>query len=662
MNTSSHRPLLCILGATLLLSCTCAPAAVDEKIRGIYVGLSNDLSMLEAAAKNGINALFTGGASHLVDFEEPEKVKERETLGPRQISNLDTIQAAAAEHGIAYWVGSELYGTGDRLRWSLDRTYVQRDGKSLPHTPCPLDGDFWRDKIGKTYREIAKWAVDKPNVPGICMDAEMYGADRTAIGDACFCEPCRNEIASDMGIAPGDLDLDDEALVDRYREHSYRRTYDYLVAIRETVHAIWPACQFGGLIFDHVDYHGNVPPINRAFMTAWGTPGNPVLVFTETTYSSGFHAAYARPGKPLVRATGSTVAGKTSPFGMGTHPGYIEEWYERWAKWGAHAEMVGGLWIDRIPHENFAENLYHMGKRTRGYWIYDSLQLGDNPRSRLPGEGAPAYWEAIALANGELDRWDESGRTHESALQVRPFTLPAPGIDFSSWRNPALPATGKPGTPATFLFRGVQQPFYIPARAGDEVRLTIVADSAHPFKLKEDSTAVVVVDAERNIVLKEKMTMDDFDHTQRADKRYSGSKAISFQAPVSGTYVLYLSGKRHAYTIGESTHDWITSIEDGMVMFRPTGWFFQARGDEPEVRYRVGAPVEVRAVDGTGRVLATRVEKSADGEHDIFIQLRGSGSQIVQLELTAPVVQLTFKGEKGLTPWFASSATAPFPE
>ena len=86
---------------------------------------------------------------------------------------------------------------------------------------CPLDAVFWRDKIGKTYREIAKWAADKPNVPGIVMDAEMYGADRTAIGDACFCEPCKSEIASDMGVSAGDLDLSDDAIVDQYREHSY---------------------------------------------------------------------------------------------------------------------------------------------------------------------------------------------------------------------------------------------------------------------------------------------------------------------------------------------------------------------------------------------------------------------------------------------------------
>jgi hypothetical protein len=653
-----------LFATAVLLSIAILPSGAAEKwkIRGAYVGLSNDLSMLEAMAKNGMNSLITGGASHLCDFNEPEKVKERETLGERQISGLDTIQAATAKHGLKFWPGSELYGTGDRKRWSLDRTYVQRDGKHLPNTPCPLDPSFWQDKIGKTYRELAKWAVTKPNIPGIVMDAEMYGADRTAIGDACFCEPCKSEIAGDMGLSVNELDLAEDALVEQYREHSYRRTYDFLVAIRETVHGIWPACQFGGLIFDHVGHDGFVPSINKAFMMAWGTPGIPVLVFSEATYSTGFHAAHDRPGRPLIRTTGSFVAGKTSPFGVSDHPGYIDEWYERWAEWGAHAEMMGGLWIDRIPPENLAENLYHMAKRGRGYWLYDCLQLGDNPRTRLPGRGAPEYWEATALANRELDQWEASQGSYASSLRVRPFTLPAPGIDFSAWKNPALPMTGLPGTPATFYFRGVQQPFYIPAEAGDEVRLTLIADSAHPFKLKEDSAAVVVVDAEKNVIFKDKLTQQDFDRTPRDDRRYSGSKAISFRAPETGTYVLYLSGKRHAYAIGESSHAWITSLEEGMIMFQPKEWYFQASGEEMEVRYRFGTPVVASAEDEEGRPLDVRVEKYAEGEHDVHISLLKPGVQIVKMTLTEKPTLIVLKAHKGLRPWFASSSQAPFPE
>ena len=97
MKSIPLRTIVCVTGACLALSSICAHAADGKKIRGIYVGLSNDLSMLEEAAEKGVNALFTGGASHLVAFNEPGKVKERETLGPRQIANLDALQAVTAK-------------------------------------------------------------------------------------------------------------------------------------------------------------------------------------------------------------------------------------------------------------------------------------------------------------------------------------------------------------------------------------------------------------------------------------------------------------------------------------------------------------------------------------------------------------------------------------
>ena len=48
-------------------------------------------------------------------------------------------------------------------------------------------------------------------------------------------------------------------------------------------------------------------------------------------------------------------------------------------EWGAHAQLVLGIWINRIPDENCAENLYHMAANTRGYWIYDLMSLAKMP-------------------------------------------------------------------------------------------------------------------------------------------------------------------------------------------------------------------------------------------------------------------------------------------
>ena len=70
----------------------------------------------------------------------------------------------------------------------------------------------------------------------------------------------------------------------------------------------------------------------------------------------------------------------------------------------------------------------------------------------------------------------------------------------------------------------------------------------------------------------------------------------------------------------------------------------------------------VLAVDGKGQTLSTRVKKTKDGNHELFIQLKEAGPQVVKLELTKPAVQIVYKSQTGLRPWFASSADAPFPE
>lgn len=78
-----------------------------------------------------------------------------------------------------------------------------------------------------------------------------------------------------------------------------------------------------------------------------------------------------------------------------------------------------------------------MAKKTRGYWLYDLISLGDEPEPanaphlrKLPSSGAPAYWRSIAQANRELDRWLESNGTYVSQMQVRSFTLPAPSVSL----------------------------------------------------------------------------------------------------------------------------------------------------------------------------------------------------------------------------------------
>ena len=627
------------------------------QIRGGHNGLSSDFSMLAAMARNGMNSVFTSGAEHFLGADGKPTMRLADS---RNLPAMNRWQRETHALGMQYFPLSNIYGTGDRKRWPLTRSYVGLDGKKRLHTPCPNDAEFWHGKITNVFVEIARWARDKPNVPGIILDTEMYGADRSSFPDACFCEDCRPEIARELGVDVNEIDLKDQAFLNSYRDASTRILERIYEQTRQQVRAVNPDCLLGGYILDHGDAKGMTPPFYKAITRAWGTPKLPVLVFSESTYSPGYHATYARAGKPLIRATGSYIEGRPSKFGQGDHPGYIQEWIKRWKEWGAHAQFVGGLWLDRIPEENLAENLYHMAKNTRGYWIYEMLSLGDNPRSRLPGGGRPAYWQAIAQANRELDEWLESGGSYVSDLKMRPFTLPAPGVSVQLWEDVDLPLIKARAAEAEFLFRRGEQIFCIPAAEGGEVKLTIIADSAHAYKLKVDAVAIVLVNPDGEVIKQDKLTMEDFDKTRRPDGRYGGKREVSFRAPKTGTYGLFLKGIRYAYTLGPCSHPWVASFR------KSRAWFYNPKriylktlpgANEAKLSFGRGDTTTMKIFDERGNQLA--LQKVGSHEQVITIPLQPEPQMLTATFEGGPLVKFTVLS--GLQPWFSGSVNAPFP-
>jgi len=654
------------LTSTVLICLSAIPNAAGQTdavrtIRAGFVGLSNDFTAVDRMAGNGMNAVVVSNGGHLVDFNAPDRVQQQTTLGPRQRADLGRWQQATSKRGMHYFPVIELYGTGDRLRWKLDRHFVDRSGKHFPNTPCPLDATFWQQKLGRYCVQIATWSAAHANVAGILIDAEMYGADQVAFPDACFCSACRSQIVAASEKLHAESDLKQPANLATWRDVSGDITRTHLERIRRQVHAVNPRLQLGGLVLDHASYSGETPPFYKAITQAWGTPQRPVLVFSEATYQPGFHAAYARPGKPLLRPTGSYVNGRPSPFGQGDHPGYIQEWRRRWQDWGAHAEFVGGLWVDRIPDENWAENLYHMGRHTRGYWIYDMLQLGDNPRGTLPGGGAVAYWRAIATANQELRQWEQAGDTFVSRLKMRPFSLPAPGLSQKLWTQSELPY-GRPSTAASgLLFRGSQAMVHIPAERGDQVRLRIDADNAHRTKKKHDVVAIAVIDPQGRIIQRDKLTSTDLASQPRTDGRYSGARDLRFQAPASGTYVVALKGLRYAYGLGPASHAWLVSLHNPTTLFRPQQIYLRSTGQTDTLRVSLNTQVAVTVRDHQGQVVMSRIQAANDGSCHIIIQLSKPQQQILQLTFDKIPWQVQIRALRGMQPWLGARPDAPFP-
>lgn len=118
-----------------------------------------------------------------------------------------------------------------------------------------------------------------------------------------------------------------------------------------------------------------------------------------------------------------------------------------------------------------------------------------------------------------------------------------------------LPVVKSTPKSSEFMFRAAQQMFCIPAEAGDQVKLTVIADSAHPYKLKEGAVAIVVMDPSGAVIKRDKLARDDFSKSRREDGRHEGRRNVSFQTTTAGTYGFFLNGGGpYAYTLGPCSH------------------------------------------------------------------------------------------------------------
>lgn len=380
-------------------------------IRAAHIGLSNDTSMLNDMQAIGMNGALVSFCNHLYDPGSSLPVKEQTELGPGQLAVFNTWQPQTQARGMVFWPMVEWWGTGDRLRWSVDHPYVDLAGTVYPNTPCPMDADLWNTKIKSCCGEIADLIVGQPNIGGLLMDTEMYGGDISQYPDACYCANCMQQVADHLGIPVGEIDLQDPADVALYRVAAVEIGEVLAQGVYDTVQAIVPGLPMGGYVLDNVNLtpERDLSPFYMGTTLGWGDPQNPALVFSEKTYGRGWHAGLDPSGFSALC---------NFPMHVQRHRALLEQW-------NADAEMVLGLNIIGVHHDVVAENLFHMAVNTRGYWIYDGLALGDNSLWPLQGGGKPAYLDAIGRANDELDKWESALGFHWSALRVRPF-LPAP--------------------------------------------------------------------------------------------------------------------------------------------------------------------------------------------------------------------------------------------
>ncbi len=231
----------------------------------------------------------------------------------------------------------------------------------------------------------------------IAIDLEMYGADTTSYPDYCLCDYCFERFLAGRSVSePMVLGKRQNYLVKSKQVEAYRAfTEDYIAQLakktKEQLEAIAPNFIIGALDLDLDRVY------NRGLAKGLGSGHAPVLAFTEMTYSTGFSS-------------------------------YIDETQKRFRDSGTNTVLVVGIWQNKFPPENLAEQYYHCARDSGGYWIYTMQSLSKYTKLTLPFD-KERYWQAIRKANDELDKL-AADPGYKSLLKMRSFEVPVSEISF----------------------------------------------------------------------------------------------------------------------------------------------------------------------------------------------------------------------------------------
>jgi len=192
--------------------------------------------------------------------------------------------------------------------------------------------------------------------------------------------------------------------------------------------------------------------------------------------------------------------------------------------------------------------------------------------------------------------------------------------------------------------------------------MTIFADSAHPYKKKQDAVAIVVVDPDGQVICRDKLTIEDLDAKPQSDRRYRGKREVVFRAARTGTYTLFLNALRYAYTLGASSHPWLAFLEQpqGPRLWRPEKLYVRplAGAKEARLRFGRGSTTLVRISSSEGKELASKRIDPDGGA--ITLPLRERAVRVLEVTFKEGAV-VSLSGVAGLDPWLAPSRDAPWP-
>lgn len=391
LSVNCTNMLVALLFVCQMLSNSLEAAAIHSpmKLRGGFMGL-NDLALLPVMGDAGLNTALVA----IADLRTP--------ISSQCLSKLTLWAEQCQSSHLAFMPVFNYWGSVEK-DWFTPSYNYYTGGKTF-NNPCPFAQDSYQMLIHKRLLDLAKLSLTIP-ISGAILDTEMYGGNHIAYTDLCFCDGCWHRSQLVMSELPDKNATDRQSflvqsgLIAKYRQASIEYLEKMARQTRIEIQNISPNFVVGVFKLDQLN------PVTEAVARGFGLKDNPVIIFSEHTYSIGYS-------------------------------NYIRETIDKFKDMEINAKFITGIWQDKFLPENLSEQYYYCAKDCDGYWVYQICSLNPNWKEIIAAD-RNSYWDAIHKANDELDKLCKK-HEYKSQLVLRKARMPLDPIDFNSIKTESL--------------------------------------------------------------------------------------------------------------------------------------------------------------------------------------------------------------------------------
>jgi hypothetical protein len=320
----------------------------------------------------------------------------------------------------------------------------------------------------------------------------------------------------------------------------------------------------------------------------------------------------------------------TDTYGGGGADRVPDDWRTLYADQGINARYLAGMLLRCYSARNLAANIYYATAKCDGYWLFTTytLEAEEQTGDYHLAAGTPQdYWDALRVANDEMNRRIAQGEGYRSELVVGPEPVVYKPLTQPEFRErlARLIAPEPPAEPVDLplvKLRGANV-LVLAGRAGHEAQVSI---AYHQVGAVEAELSWKIMDADRNMI------------AEGVGEKQEGV-TLAFAPEADGIYYVLASAQSSAWSVQRTNVP--VGLYVGAKLHTMSGagrlYFAVPEGVEQFTLLPAGSSahetVRVDVYDADGTQVATGQSTEEALEAEIVVDAGGHAGQVWSLAI-----------------------------